>query len=100
MTSNTPIRQSVVMQVHPARVAPPLKPDDRIAPHQLWSYLSVSQQQHVRQVLIGVAQQLLGHPRSPPRTEEVTHVPRSQSESSENYPATSRTQGGDLHSPV
>ena len=47
------------MRVHPAQAAPvpPLKPDDRIAPHQLWSHLSVGQQQHVRQVLIGVAQQ-------------------------------------------
>ena len=44
------------MRVHPARAAPPLKPDDRITPHQLWSHLSVGQQQHVRQVLIGVAQ--------------------------------------------
>ena len=49
------------MRVRPARVAPSLKPHDQIAPHQLWSHLSVSQQQHVRQVLIGVAQQLLAH---------------------------------------
>ena len=43
------------MRVHPARAAPvpPLKPDDRIAPHQLWSHLSVGQQQHVRRVLLG-----------------------------------------------
>jgi hypothetical protein len=68
------------MRVHPARAAPPLKPDDRIAPHQLWSHLSVGQQQHVRQVLIGVAQQLLAHRPSQPRTEEATHHdPRSQS---------------------
>jgi hypothetical protein len=79
------------MRVHPARAAPPRKPDDQIAPHQLWSHLSVGQQQHVRQVLISVAQQLLAHRPSPPRTEEVTRAPRSQSESSENYPATSRT---------
>ena len=77
------------MRVHPARAAPPLKPDDRIAPHQLWSHLSVGQQQHVRQVLIGVTQQLMVHWPSQPRTEEVTHAPRSQSEPSENYPATS-----------
>jgi hypothetical protein len=90
------------MRVHPARAAPvpPLKPDDRIAPHQLWSHLSVGQQQHVRQVLIGVAQQLMVHRPSQPRTEEVTHAPRSQSESSENYPATSRPQSGNLHSPI
>jgi hypothetical protein len=41
------------MRVHPARAAPPCKPADRIAPHQLWSQLSVGQQPHVRQVLIG-----------------------------------------------
>jgi hypothetical protein len=77
------------MRVHPARAAPPLKPDDRIAPHQLWSHLSVGQQQHVRQVLIGIAQQLLAHRPSLPRAEETTHDPRFQSEPSENYPATS-----------
>ena len=79
------------MRVHPALAAPvpPLKPDDRIAPHQLWSHLSVGQQQHVRRVIIGVAQQLLTYRPSPPRPEETTHDPRAQSESSENYPATS-----------
>ena len=77
------------MRVHPARAAPPFKPDDRIAPHQLWSHLSVGQQQHVRQVLIHVAQQLLAHRPSQLRTEETTHDPRFQSEPSENYPATS-----------
>ena len=81
------------MRVHPARAAPPRKPDGQIAPHPLWSHLSIGQQQHVRQVLISVAQQLLAHRPSQPRTKEVTHAPRSQSESSENYPATSRTQG-------
>src|SRR5215831_20754435 len=89
-TSNMPIKESAAMRVHPARAAPPLKPDARIAPHQLWSYLSVGQQQHVRQVLIGIAQQLLAHRPSQPQTEELTHVPRSQSESSENYVAPSR----------
>jgi hypothetical protein len=89
------------MRVHPARAAPPLEPDARIAPQQLWSHLSVGQQQHVRQVLIGVAQQLLAHLPSQPRTEEATHHdPRSQSEPSENHPPTSRTQGSDLHSPI
>ena len=79
------------MRVHPARAAPVplLKPDDRIAPHQLWSQLSVGQQQHVRRVLIGVAQQLLTYRPSPPRAEETTHDPRFQSEPSANYPATS-----------
>ena len=88
------------MRVHPVRAAPPLEPDDRIAPHQLWSHLSVGEQQHVRQVLIGVAQQLLAHLQSQPRTEETTHDPRSQSEPSEHHPPTSRTQGGDLHSSI
>jgi hypothetical protein len=77
------------MQVHPVRIAPPLKPGARIAPHQLWSHLSVGQQQHVRQVLIRVAQQLMVHRPNPPRTEEATHDPRSQSEPSQNHPATS-----------
>src|SRR5262247_4634217 len=99
-TSNTPIKESAAMRVHPARAAPPLKPDDRIAPHQLWSHLSVGQQQHVRQVLIGVAQQLMVHRPSQPRPQEVTHAPRSQSESSENDPAPSRPQSGHLHSPI
>src|SRR6266700_5636927 len=98
MTSNTPIKESAAMRVHPARAAPSRKPNDQIAPHQLWSHLSVSQQQHVRQVLIGVAQQLMDHRPSQPRTMEIPHVPRSQSESSQNYPAPSRTQGGALHS--
>jgi hypothetical protein len=39
------------MRVHPTRAAPPRKPDGQIAPHQLWSHLSIGQQQHVRQVL-------------------------------------------------
>ena len=42
------------MRVYPTRATPPLKPDDWVAPHQLWSHLSVAQQQYVRQVLIGV----------------------------------------------
>jgi hypothetical protein len=53
------------MRVHPARAAPPLDPDALIAPHQLWRHLSRSQQQHVRKVLVGVAQQLLAHLPSP-----------------------------------
>jgi len=42
------------------RVRPPA------GPHQLWGCLSASQQQHVRTVLIRVAQQLLAH--LPPST--------------------------------
>ncbi len=79
------------MRVQPARAAPPLEHDDRIAPHQLWSHLSVSQHQHVRKVLIGVAQQLLAHLPRQPRTEEATHDSRSQPEPSENHLPTSRT---------
>src|SRR6266702_2783061 len=69
MTSNTPIKESAAMRVHPARAAPSPKPHDQIAPHQLWSHLSVSQQQHVRQLLIVVAQQLLAHRPRQPRIE-------------------------------
>ena len=76
MTSNTLVKESAAMRVHPARAAPPRKPDDQIAPHQLWSHLSVGQHQHVRQVLIGVAQQLIAHRPSQPRTEELTHAPQ------------------------
>jgi hypothetical protein len=71
------------MRVHPARAAPPRQPDDRLAPHPLWRQLSVGQHQHVRQVRIGVAQQLLTDRPSPPRTEETTHAPREQSEPSD-----------------
>ena len=88
-TSNALIKESAAMQVHPARIALPRKLGARIAPHQLWSHLSVGQQQHVRQVLIRMAQQLMVHRPNPPRTEEATHDPRSQSEPSQNHPATS-----------
>ena len=69
------------MPVHSARAAPPLQSDNRIAPHQLWQHLSCGQQQHVRQVLIGVAQQLVADLPNPSQREETTHDPQSQPES-------------------
>src|SRR6266849_1965536 len=100
MTSTMPVKESAAMRVHRARAAPSHQPDGLIAPQQLWRHLSVGQQQHVRKILLGVAQQLLVHLPSPSRREETTHDPRSQPESSETHPPTSRTQGGDLHSPI
>lgn len=63
------------MPVQPARAAPPPQSDDRIAPHQLWHHLSSGQRQHVRRVLIGVAQQLVAYLPSPSQREETTHDP-------------------------
>ena len=71
------------MPAHPARAAPPPEPDSPIAPYQLWRHLSVGQQQHVRTVLIRVAQQLLAQLPSQPLTEETTYDPRSQLKPSE-----------------
>ena len=88
------------MRVPRARAAPPPQPDSLIAPHQLWQHLSVGPQQHVRTILLGVAQQLVAHFPSPSRREETTHSPRSHPEPSETHPAASRTQGGALHSPI
>src|SRR6516162_6238916 len=59
MTSNMPVKESTAMPAHPARAAPRPEPDSPIAPHQLWGYLSMSQQQHVRTVLIHVAQHVV-----------------------------------------
>ena len=75
MASNIPVKEVAAMQVHPARAAPPLEHDALIAPHQLWGYLSIRQQQHVRKVLVGVAHQLLAHLSSPPPTEEAPYAP-------------------------
>ena len=78
------------MRVHPARAAPPLDPEALMAPHQLWGHLSRSQQQHVRKVLGGVAQQWLAHlPSQPPPAEEAADAPRSPAEPSENHPTPS-----------
>ena len=37
----------------------PLTPLDPIAPHQLWSRLTPTQQQHVRQTVVAICQQWL-----------------------------------------
>jgi hypothetical protein len=58
------------MPAHPPRAAPPPERDRPIAPQQLWGYLSTRQQQQVRQVLIGVAQQVMTHLPCPTLTEE------------------------------
>ena len=76
------------MPVQPARAAPP-QSDDRIAPHQLWQHLSSGQQQHVRRVLIGVAQQLVAHLPSPSQREETTHAPQFQPQPRQTHPPTS-----------
>src|SRR5215510_7216131 len=98
MTSTMPRKETAAMRVPRARAPPP--PDRLIAPHQLWHHLSVGQQQHVRTILLVVAHQLVAHLPSPSRREETTNAPRSHPESSETDPSTSRTQGGDLHSPI
>jgi hypothetical protein len=77
------------MPAHPARAAPPSPNENPIAPHQLWQHLSSGQQQHVRQVLIGVAKHLVTHQPSPSPHEEITHDCQSQSESSETDARTS-----------
>lgn len=74
------------MPAHPPRAAPSPQHDRAIAPQHLWGYLSTSQQQHVRQVLIGVAQQVMTHLPYPTRTEEAPDASRSQPEPSENHP--------------
>src|SRR2546427_958665 len=84
MTSNTLVKESAAMRVHPPRPAPPRKPDDQIAPHQLWSHLPVGQQQHARQVFIAMPHQLLAHRPTQPPTEEPIHDPRPQPDPSEN----------------
>ena len=58
------------MLAHLPRAAPPIDRDHPIAPQHLWGYLSLHQQQQVRQVLIGVAQQMMAHRPCPPSTEE------------------------------
>ena len=57
-----PVKESAGMPAHLTRATPPPPSDDRIAPHQLWPHLSSGQQHQVRQVLIGVAKQLVAHP--------------------------------------
>lgn len=77
------------MPAHPARAAP-LSPEMKpIVPHQLWQHLSSGQQQHVRQVLIGVAKHLVTRQPNPATHKEITHDRPSQSESSETDARTS-----------
>ena len=61
------------MRVPRPRAAPPRQPDSLIAPPQLWQHLSVGQQQHVRKILLGVAQQLVAYLPSPSPCEETPH---------------------------
>ena len=77
------------MPAHRARAAPPSTSENPIAPHQLWPHLSRGQQQHVRQVLIGVAKHLVTHRPTPPPHKETTHDLQSPSESSETNPGAS-----------
>ena len=53
------------MSSSPAPAAQVAENRGAIAPYQLWAQLTPSQQQPLRQALIGVAQQLLAH--RPPR---------------------------------
>jgi hypothetical protein len=78
------------MPVYHARAAPPPPSDDPIAPHQLWSHLSRAQQHQARQVLIGVAQQLVTHLPRPLQPKETTHDSHSQPESRQTHSRTSR----------
>src|SRR2546423_7588818 len=100
MTSTMPRKESAAMRVPRPRAAPPRQPDSLIAPPQLWQHLSVGQQQHVRKILLGVAQQLVAYLPSPSPCEETPHDARSHLECSATHPAASRTPGGDLHSPI
>src|SRR5712692_11835892 len=100
MPSRMPAKESAAMPASGAQAAPPPEPNCPIAPHQLWGYLSMSQQQHVRKVLIGVAQQLLAHLPHHPLSEEPSHAPRSQSQSGENHVAPPGTQSRHLHPPI
>ena len=67
------------MPAHPTRAAPLPKSDSPIAPHQLWGCLSMSQQQHVRTVLIRVAQHVVASLPRHPSSEEPSYAPPSPS---------------------
>ena len=77
------------MTAHRTRAAPPFPSGDPIVPHHLWHHLSSGQQQHVRQVLIGVAKHFVAHQPNPSPHEETIHDRPSQSESSETDSRTS-----------
>ena len=65
------------MPAHPTRAAPQPDPDRPIAPHQLWGYLSRSQQQHVRTVLSRVAQYWVASLPPYRPAEETSYAPQS-----------------------
>ncbi len=66
-----------------ARAAPPSLHDAPIAPQHLWPHLSNGQQQHVRQVLIQIAQHLVAHEPPPASHEETRYDFDTPLESSE-----------------
>lgn len=47
------------MQSQPIHTIPPPECPGSIAPHQVWTHLSVQQQQQIRQTLIAIIQQSL-----------------------------------------
>jgi hypothetical protein len=65
------------MRAPPARAAPLPEPDNPIAPHQLWGCLSISQQQHVRTVLLRVAQHVVASLPPYRPSEEPSYAPES-----------------------
>src|SRR6266487_3125996 len=100
MTSNMPVKESTAMPAHPTRAAPRPAPDSLIAPHQLWGCLSRSQQQHVRTVLIRVAQHVVASLPPHPPSEETSYVSPSPAQSDEYHVAPLGTQSRDLHPPI
>src|SRR5712691_108649 len=100
MTSNMPVKESTVMPAHPTRAAPRPEPDSPIAPHQLWGCLSRSQQQHVRTVLIRVAQHVVASLPHHQSSEETSYAPQSPSQSGEHHVAPPGAQSRDLHPPI
>src|SRR2546428_7200004 len=100
MTSNMAGEESTAMPAHPTRAAPPTEPDSPIAPHQLWGYLSRSPQQHVRTVLIRVAQHVVASLPRHQASEETSYAPQSPSQSGDNHGTPPGAQSRDLHSPI
>lgn len=78
------------MPIHQARAAPTTPSDDPIAPHHLWAHLSRAEQHQVRQVLIGVAQQIVAHLPNPSQLKETTDDLHSQPQSCQPHASTSR----------
>src|SRR2546425_3112000 len=98
MTSNMAGEESTAMPAHPTRAAPPPEPNSPIAPHQLWGYLSMSQQQHVRTVLIRVAQHVVASLPPYRPSKETSYALHSPARSGEHHVAPPGTQSRDLHS--